>query len=98
MITSLNDINNANTIAEHTTIILTYKNTGCLDKENAIKKYKNFNSMHPDYYAVMSLETCLTNTNINIENASTEVIINNITSQLIWLAGEEYLKTVGIRI
>ena len=98
MITSLNAIDNKKTIAEHTAIILTYQNTGFLDKENAIKKYKDFNLMHPNYYATMKLETCLTNTNINIEDAPSDVIINNLSAQLLWLAGEEYLKTVGIKI
>ena len=98
MITSLNTIDNQKTIAEHTTLILTYQNTGFLDKENAIKKYTDFNLMHPDYYATMRLETCLTNTNINIEDAPSGIIINNLSAQLLWLAGEEYLKTVGIKI
>ncbi len=98
MITSLNAIDNKKTIAEHTAIILTYQNTGFLDKENAIKKYKDFNLMHQDYYAAMKIETCLTNTNINIEDAPSNVIINNLSAQLLWLAGEEYLKTMGIKL
>ena len=98
MITSLNAIDNQKTIAEHTAIILTYQNTGILDKENAIKKYKDFNLMHQDYYAAMKIETCLTNTSINIEDAPSNVIINNLSAQLLWLAGEKYLKTMGIKI
>ena len=54
--------------------------------------------MHPDYYATMRLETYLTNTNMNIEDAPSDVIINNLSAQLLWLTGEEYLKAMGIKI
>ena len=98
MITSLNAIDTQKTIAEHTAIILNYKNTGFLDKVNAIKKYKDFNIIHPDYYATISSASLVSSQLINIEDASTEVIIRNIYSQLLWLTGEEYLKTMEIEL
>ena len=41
----------AKTIAEHSSLILTYRQTGNLNREDAIRKYKEFNTKHPEYCA-----------------------------------------------
>ena len=47
----------ATTALEHEAIILRFQQTGCLDREDAIKKYKEFNDDHPEYYMAMSVAT-----------------------------------------
>lgn len=41
----------AKTIAEHISLILTYCQTGFLNREEAIRKYKEFNTKHQEYCA-----------------------------------------------
>lgn len=90
------DTDKEKTIAEHTLIILNYKKTGLLDRENAIAKFKDFNTKYPDYNISQTTVNIMKNTLIHIESATDDVIAGNLYSQLSWLVDSEYLKTLGI--
>ena len=76
------------TIKEHITIIFNYKNYGVLDRDDAIEKYKKFNREHPDYHITINGSGAICGTLISFDQASNEIIINNISSQLLYLLGK----------
>ena len=76
------------TIKEHITIIFNYKNYGVLDRDDAIEKYKKFNREHPDYPITINGSGAICGTLIPFDQASNEIIINNISSQLFYLLGK----------
>lgn len=80
------------TIAEHMAILLQYKQTGYLDRNDAIKKYKEFNDNHLDYYIPMRATTISTGTAANIEDVPNEVIVKNLGDQLFYLTGKSFLE------
>ena len=80
------------TIAEHATIIINYKKTSLLDRQYAIEKYKEFNRKYPDFNIQQTNANLITNNIIRIDDASNDVIVGNLYSQLLWLAGLDYLK------
>jgi len=94
----LQNIEKAKSIAEHISIILTYQNTGFLDKEKAIEIYKSFNFAHTDYTILMNTKAVISDTLIQIDTATDRTIIDNLRSQVLWATSEEYLKSIGIMI
>ncbi len=78
------------TIAEHTQIISHYQNTGYLDREDAIKKYKKFNDDHPDYYAGMMTGAKMSGTDIQIDDVDdNNIIVGNMQKQVEYLLGKK---------
>ena len=92
------EVDKQKTITEHTSIILSYQRTGFLDREKAIKKYKDFNSTHSEYNAFVNTAGTITNTLISIDMAENEIIITNLKQQLLWLVGSEQLNSMGIKV
>lgn len=83
------------TAAEHTDIILRYLQTGQLNRNDAIKKYKKFNDDHPDYYVAMRTVTVAAGTAAHIEDERIpdSVIVGNLNQQLLWLTGKNLLES-----
>lgn len=79
----------ATTALEHEAIILRFQQTGCLDREDAIKKYKEFNDDHPEYYMAMSVATKTAGTAAYIGDVSGRTIVENLQKQLLFLAGKK---------
>ena len=73
----LQNIENAKSIAEHISIILTYQNTGLLDRARAVEVYKSFNLAHSDYIIFMNTKAVITNTLIQIDSVTDRTIIDN---------------------
>ena len=76
-------VDDAKTAAEHESIILRYQRT------DAIKKYKDFNDTHPDYYVSMTAVTTVSGSAGLINNAPDNVIVGNLQAQLVYLAGKK---------
>lgn len=87
----------ATTIEEHTAILLRYRQTGYLDRSDAIKKYREFNDDHPEYYAPMKTAATLAGTAVRIDNEdiTLEVIAGNLNQQLLYLTGKNLLEEWG---
>lgn len=82
------DIEKEKTIIEHSKIINDYKNLGIINRDEAIKKYLDFNSKHPDYYSNLNFVTTISNTKITISEADNDTLIANLETQLLWLQGK----------
>jgi len=82
------------TATEHTAIILRYSETGQLDRDDAIKKYKDFNAHYPEYYLQMTAlaERMGTSAKVDDEGTSDGVIVGNLNQQLLYLTGKNLLK------
>ena len=80
------------TIAEHSAILLRYKQTGCLDRDDAIKKYREFNDNHPDYYVAMRAATVSAGTAAYIGDVPNDVLVMNLDDQLFYLTGKKVLE------
>lgn len=85
----------ATTIAEHSAILLHYKQTGCLDRDDAIKKYREFNDNHPDYYVAMRAATVAAGTVAHIGDVPNDVLVMNLDSQLFYLTGKKVLEDLN---
>ncbi len=94
----LQNIEKAKSITEHISIILTYQNTGFLDRSKAIEVYTSFNFAHKDYTILINTKAVITDTLIQIDSATDRTIIDNLRSQVLWATSEEYLKSIGIMI
>lgn len=94
----LQNIEKAKSIAEHISIILIYQNTGFLDRSKAIEVYKSFNLAHSDFNILMNITAVTTNTLIQIDSATDEIIIENLKKQILWTTSEDFLKSKGISI
>jgi len=79
----------AKTATEHEAIILRYQRTGKLDRTDAIKKYKDFNDAHPDYYVSMTAMYSAAGTSAPIGSLPDNVIVDNLKAQLVYLAGKK---------
>lgn len=79
----------ATTALEHEAVILHFQQTGCLDREDAIKKYREFNDNHPDYYVAMRAVTVSAGTAAYIGDVPDEVIVKNLKDQFLYLAGKK---------
>ena len=80
------------TATEHETIILRYKQTGYLNRDEAIKKYREFNDNHPDYYVAMRAATVSTGTAAYIGDVPNDVLVMNLDDQLFYLTGKKLLE------
>ena len=49
----------AKTMVVHQRIITTYQATGQLDRDDAIKKYKDFNNSHPEYIRDVNIQVAV---------------------------------------
>ena len=78
------------TIAEHTQIISHYHNTGYLDRDDALRKYKKFNDDHPDYYAGMTLGAKISGTAVQIDDVDdNNIIVGNMKKQVEYLLAKK---------
>lgn len=82
-------VDDTKTAAEHESIILRYQRTGELDRADAIRRYKDFNDAHPDYYVSMATITTISGGAGLIDNAPDNVIVGNLQAQLVYLAGKK---------
>jgi len=82
------DVDNAKTLAEHQKIINTYITTHSLNREEAIKKFNEFNLNHPDYYVTMSTASMAAGVFTPIRNVSDDVIVDNLKMQVAYLLGD----------
>lgn len=82
-------VDDLKTAAEHGAIIGRFQQTGCLDREDAIKKYNEFNVNHPEYYASMSVAATASGTATYIWDVSDRTIVENLQKQLLFLAGKK---------
>ena len=80
------------TIAEHEAIILKYINTGILDRDNAIKKYIEFEVKNPSYSSDIEKKRINGENIIPLENMSNDDIIINLNNQLKHLCGKNLLE------
>ena len=87
----------ATTIAEHSAILLHYKQTGCLDRDDAVRKYKEFNDSHREYYLAMTATANRSGTLVQIDgkDISDEIIIGNLNQQLLYLTGKNLLEDLN---
>ncbi len=82
-------IDDAKTAAEHEAIILKYHQTGILDRDDAIKKYNEFNTNHPEYYINMTVIASASGSAVSIDRVSDNVVIGNLQAQLDYLIGKK---------
>lgn len=75
-------------IIGHSSLIQNYQQTGILDRQNALKKYKSFNARYPRYMSDVAKAASATNSSILIDEARDSVIANNLMLQLGWLQGK----------
>lgn len=88
MTNTFKNINEKQTVYEHSKIINNYKKSGQIDRDDAIKKYNDFNRKHPDYYSNLNFVTSISNTKINITETDNNTLIANLEAQLLWLLGK----------
>lgn len=82
----------AKTIAEHYKIITEYRATGRLDREDAIRKYTEFNRSHPEYITAVNLQGAVFHNVAPMENLSDWDIVANLNQQLMYLGGKNLLE------
>jgi len=82
----------AKTMAEHQRIITTYQATGQLDRADAIKKYKDFNSSHPEYIAAVNLQGTVFHNVAPMDTLSDWGIVMNLNRELMYLGGKNLLE------
>jgi hypothetical protein len=92
----LQNIDKTKSIAEHILIILKYQQTGLFDRAKALEVYKSFNLIHSDYNILMNETAAATNSRIQIDSATDEIIVENLKRQAVWSVGADYLKNIGI--
>lgn len=85
-------------ITEHISIILEYQQRGLLDRTKAIEIYKKFNFEHEDYCTLMNATAAATNSSIQIDSASDQILVDNLKRQALWAIGEESLIEMGVII
>lgn len=87
----------ATTALEHEAIILRFQQTGFLDREDAIKKYNEFNDNHPEYYMAMKAVAFQRGTAVKIDDKDVrgEVIIGNLNQQLLYITGKNMLEELN---
>ena len=91
-------VEKAKSIAEHISIIRNYQQMGLFDRAKALEVYKKFNFQHADYCAFMNTTAVATNSSIQIDSASDQILVENLKRQALWAVGEESLARMGITI
>ena len=86
------NIDNEKTILEHSIIITNYLETGYLDRNYAIQKYKEFNVKNPTYRIGVEFVCILEQTCRDIKELSDEEIVFNLNEQLIYIGGKSLIK------
>ena len=81
----------AKTVAEYESIIRRYRKTGCLDRQDALNKYRQFNCEHPDYFTMMNTVAVAHNNSANLETVQDSVIVSNLNAQVMYLCGKNLL-------
>ena len=85
-------------IAEHISVIREYQQRGLLDRTKALEIYKKFNFEHDDYCMLMNATAAATNSGIQIDSASNQILVDNLKRQALWAVGEESLIEMGVII
>ncbi len=80
------------TLLEHEQIILTYKNTGRLDREHAISVYRDFSAKNPGYLACVQVEAAVKQNGIDVAVTSDDQIVYNLNRQVLYLSGRSLLE------
>ena len=88
-------VEKAKSIAEHISIIREYQQMGLLDRTKALEIYKKFNFEHEDYCTLMNATAAATNSSIQIDSASDQILVDNLKGQALWAVGEESLIKMG---
>lgn len=78
----------AKIIIGHALLIQNYRNTGILDRQTALEKYKLFNARYTEYNSDMCKAALVTKSLIPIDKASDFEIVDNLILQLVWLQGK----------
>lgn len=91
-------VEKAKSIAEHISIIRDYQQTGLFDRPKALEIYKKFNLENADYCVLMNTTAAATNSSIQMDSASDQILVDNLISQALWAVGKEVLASVGITI
>lgn len=89
-------VEKAKSIAEHISIIREYQQRGLLDRTKALEIYKKFNFEHEDYCTLINATAVATNSGIQIDSASDQILVDNLKRQALWAVGEEFIKGMGI--
>lgn len=88
-------VEKAKSIAEHISLIREYQQSGLLDRTKALEIYKKFNFEHEDYCTLMNATAAATNSCIQIDSASDQILVDNLKRQALWAVGEESLIEMG---
>ena len=91
-------VEKAKSITEHISIIREYQQSGLLDRTKALEIYKKFNFEHEDYCTLMNATAAATNSSIQIDSASDQILVDNLKRQALWAVGEESLIEMGVII
>ena len=89
-------VEKAKSIAEHISLIREYQQSGLLDRTKALEIYKKFNFEHEDYCTLMNATAAATNSSIQIDSASDQILVDNLKRQALWAVAEAFLKGMGI--
>ena len=82
------------TASEYELMILNYMKTGYLDRDEAIKKYVEFNANHPEYYAGMEITAKASGAIARIEEMPDNIIVKNLKSQFLYLTGRNIWEEI----
>ena len=91
-------VEKAKSITEHISLIREYQQSGLLDRTKALEIYKKFNFEHEDYCTLMNATAAATNSSIQIDSASDQILVDNLKRQALWAVGEESLIEMGVII
>ena len=91
-------VEKAKSIAEHISLIREYQQSGLLDRTKVLEIYKKFNFEHEDYCTLMNATAAATNSSIQIDSASDQILVDNLKRQALWAVGEESLIEMGVII
>lgn len=85
-------IEDTKTMVEYQNIIVTFRATGRLNREDAIHKYKEFNRSHPEYIAAVNLQGTVFHNVAPMDTLSDWDIVMNLNRQLMYLGGKNLLE------
>ncbi len=89
-------LNDTSTLIKHKFVIERYMITKYLDRKQAIDIYKKFNLENPEYLLGINLYLVLNPNNcVNLELSSNEVIIENLSLQLLYFCFKKTITYFG---